>query len=519
MEQQVFPYVQELLDYGLKQNLLTLEDKDYIRNQLLSVLDIDFWIDPIPLGTNERPVSAILDSILEWSVKSGRIEKDSINFRDLLDTKIMGVLVPRPSEVIKRFQTILQEKNSEAATDFFYKLSQDSNYIRTDRISKNEYWTTQTEYGELEITINLSKPEKDPLDIIKTYQNQNSSYPECLLCKENVGYVGRVDHPARQNLRTIPLRLNEEEWYFQYSPYTYYREHAIVFSKDHRPMKITQHTIDSLLDFTDQFPHYFIGSNADLPIVGGSILNHDHFQGGYHSFPMAEAEIEEKFILKGFNMIKVGIVNWPVSTIRLTGMDKRLVSILGAHILKTWRDYSDESVGIHAYSDNEPHNTITPIASRRGKAYELDLVLRNNYTNNEYPFGIYHPHEEVHHIKKENIGLIEVMGLAVLPGRLKEELEILANWIINDHSTEKIRQDPRTSKHVDWIVSMKSKYPNLHKNNVQQILQKEVGYVFAKVLENVGVFKRDQKGREAFRRLIEFTQKNIHECGIKLKEL
>ncbi|MBP0726517.1 UDP-glucose--hexose-1-phosphate uridylyltransferase [Bacillus sp. RG28] len=519
MEQQVFPYIQELLDYGLKQDLFTLEDKDYIRNQLLSVLELDFWIDILPRNTNERPLSAILESILEWSVKTGRIEKDSIIYRDLLDTKIMGVLVPRPSEVINTFQSIVQTKNSEAATDFFYKLSQDSNYIRTDRISKNEYWTTQTEYGELEITINLSKPEKDPLDIIKNYQKQNLSYPECLLCKENVGYVGRVDYPARQNLRTIPLRLNEEVWYFQYSPYTYYREHAIVFSKDHRPMKITRHTIDCLLDFTDQFPHYFIGSNADLPIVGGSILSHDHFQGGYHSFPMAEAEIEEEFTFNGFEMVKIGIVNWPVSTIRLSGIDKRPVSILGAHILKTWRDYSDDSVGIHAYTDQEPHNTITPIARIRGGAFELDLVLRNNCTNKVYPFGIFHPHEEVHHIKKENIGLIEVMGLAILPGRLKEELELLAKWIVTEQSLEKIRQDPRTAKHIDWIVNVKNKYPNLHNDNVQQVLQKEVGYVFSKVLDHVGVFKRDQKGREAFRRFIEFSQKNIHECGIKLKEL
>lgn len=519
MEQQVFPYINELLDYGLKRNLFNLEDKDYIRNQLLSALDLDFWIDIIPRDKNERQLSAILDSILEWSVKTGRIENDSIIFRDLLDTKIMGVLVPRPSEVIKTFQSIVQTKNSEAATDFFYKLSEDSNYIRSDRISKNEYWTTQTEFGELEITINLSKPEKDPLDIIKNYKKQNFSYPECLLCKENVGYVGRVEHPARQNLRTIPLTLNEEEWYFQYSPYIYYREHAIVFSKNHRPMKINQHTIDCLLDFTYQFPHYFIGSNADLPIVGGSILSHDHFQGGYHSFPMAEAEIEEEFTFKGFEMVRMGIVKWPVSTIRLSGMDKRQVSNLGAHILKAWRDYSDESVGIHAYTDQEPHNTITPISRRRGEAFELDLVLRNNCTDKLYPFGIFHPHEELHHIKKENIGLIEVMGLAVLPGRLKEELEILSNWVVKEQSIEKIQLDPRIAKHIDWIVNVKNKYPNLHKENVQQILQKEVGHVFKKVLEHVGVFKRDRQGRDAFRRFIEFTQKNIHECSIKLKEL
>ena len=507
MEQQVFPFIQELLDYGLKKNMFTIEDNDYIRNQLLSILNIDYWIEVKPTRNSERPISSILNSIISWAVMSGRLESDSITHRDLFDTKIMGVLVPRPSEVIKTFESKLQKDGSVAATNYFYQLAQDSNYIRSDRISRNEYWTTKTDFGELEITINLSKPEKDPLEIIANYEKQKISYPECLLCKENVGYSGRLDHPARQNLRTIPLKLNHEDWYLQYSPYTYYKEHSIVFSKNHRPMKISQHTFDCLFDFTSQFPHYFIGSNADLPIVGGSILSHDHFQGGNHLFPMAEAEVEEEFTFHGFEEVKAGVVKWPVSTIRLSGMDKIHVSNLGAHILETWRNYSDESIGIHAYSDKEPHNTITPIVRRRGNTFELDLVLRNNMTNNLHPLGIFHPHEEVHHIKKENIGLIEVMGLAVLPGRLNEELELIAHWLVGDQSTDVISKDPRTVKHTDWALNIKNKYPNIHKDNVHQILQNEVGMVFAKVLEHAGVFKRDLKGKEAFRRFIEFAQK------------
>ncbi|MFD2446656.1 UDP-glucose--hexose-1-phosphate uridylyltransferase [Bacillus sp. CGMCC 1.16607] len=509
MDQHVFTYIQELLNYGLKRKLFAVEDWDYVRNQLLSIFELNEWKEALPQISSERPLIKILDSLLQWAATSGRLEVDSITYRDLLDTKIMGVLMPRPSEVVRTFQALAQKESPEAATSYLYQLSQDSNYIRTDRIKKNEYWTTQTEYGDLEITINLSKPEKDPLVILKEYQNQNITYPECLLCKENIGYFGRFDHPARQTLRTIPLWLNEEEWYLQYSPYIYYKEHAIVFSKEHKPMSISQHTFDRLLDFTNQFPHYFLGSNADLPIVGGSILSHDHFQGGHHSFPMAKAEVEEEFLFQGFEEVKVGIVCWPMSVIRLKGMNKRHVSHLGAHLLKTWRRYTDDSAGIYAYTEEEPHNTITPIARRSGTAYELDIVLRNNRTNKTHPLGIFHPHEDVHHIKKENIGLIEVMGLAVLPGRLKEELELISNWLVGDHSLEQLIKDPRTNKHAEWALSMKNKYPRIHSENVQQYVQIEVGKVFSKVLEHSGVFKRDQKGRDAFRRFIEYAQNTL----------
>jgi UDPglucose--hexose-1-phosphate uridylyltransferase len=494
----IYTSIERLMQYGLQKNLFHEIDKDYVRNQILRVLELeDYEQASAPEETEETPVR-ILKEILDWASGNGRLEENTVTHRDLLDTELMGCLAGRPSEVLRNFQDKADKNGIEAATKDFYQFSKDVHYIRTDRVAKNESWFTDTEYGKLEITINLSKPEKDPKEIAAAKLAKQASYPKCLLCKENVGYTGRLNHPARQNLRTLPVSLAGENWHLQFSPYVYYNEHAILLKEEHEPMKITKKTFDRLLSFVKQFPHYFLGSNADLPIVGGSILSHDHFQGGNHDFPMAMAEYETTFELNDFPHIRAGIVKWPMSVIRLQGEQAGDLAEAADYIFRKWSGYSDETAGIYAFSGETPHNTITPIARKRDNLYELDLVLRNNRTNEEHPDGIFHPHKEVHHIKKENIGLIEVMGLAVLPGRLKEELELLAEAMAGSHPEEKIKSDDRIEKHAEWALSIMEKHTFKDKNDCLRILKEETGLVFSEILEHAGVYKRDEAGREAF---------------------
>ena len=417
-------------------------------------------------------------------------------YRDLFDKRLMNCLVPRPSQVIKTFKE-KYAASPEEATNYYYKLSRDSDYIRRYRVCKDMKWVTKTEYGDIDITINLSKPEKDPKAIAAAKLAKQSGYPKCQLCRENEGYAGRTNHPARENHRIIPITINGGQWGFQYSPYVYYNEHCIVFNGQHVPMKVERATFVKLFDFIKLFPHYFIGSNADLPIVGGSILSHDHFQGGNYEFAMAKAPVEREFTVKGYEDVKAGIVKWPLSVIRLSCTDEKRIIDLADHILKAWRGYTDEEAYVFAETDGEPHNTITPIARKRGDMYELDLALRNNITTPECPFGLYHPHNELHHIKKENIGLIEVMGLAVLPSRLKEEMEILSDYIVDGKD---IRSNEKIEKHADWVDEFRPKYPVINAENVDAVIKEEIGIVFKKVLEDAGVFKRDAKGQAAFDR-------------------
>ncbi|MBN8210480.1 UDP-glucose--hexose-1-phosphate uridylyltransferase [Bacillus sp. NTK071] len=491
--------IERLLHYAIKREIIREWDVSYARNQILDVLQLtEFHLGNAVSDSPESPVE-ILENILDWAYENGRLEENTVTYRDLLDTKIMGCLTERPSNVVDRFETTYREVGPEAATAAFYQFSKDVHYIRTDRFAKNEHWLTATDYGDMEITINLSKPEKDPKAIAAAKTAKASGYPECLLCKENVGYAGRLTHPARQNLRLIPVTLEDKQWYLQYSPYVYYNEHAIVLYGEHEPMKISRGTFDRLLEFVNKFPHYFIGSNADLPIVGGSILSHDHFQGGKHDFPMAKAEIERSVHLSSYPNVKAGIVNWPMSVLRLQGESREELGELADAIFKFWQAYSDEEANVLAYTE-EPHNTITPIARRNGELFELDLVLRNNRTTDEHPMGLFHPHAEVHHIKKENIGLIEVMGLAVLPGRLKEELQLLGDLLTGEEPLNRIAEDERISKHGDWAKSLLEKYPDLEKATIDRILQDEVGLIFSDILSHAGVFKKDPAGEAAFDR-------------------
>ena len=425
------------------------------------------------------------------------MKENSIVYRDLFDTKIMGALTPRPAQVIEKFQA-LRAEDPQKATNWYYQFSQDTNYIRRDRIAKDMQWKAPTEYGELDITINLSKPEKDPKAIAAARNLPASAYPRCQLCAENEGYAGRVNHPARQNHRIVPITINGSPWFLQYSPYVYYNEHCICLNSEHTPMKIDKACFGKLLDFVGQFPHYFVGSNADLPIVGGSILAHDHFQGGRYTFAMAKAPVETPFTFPGYEDVQAGIVKWPMSVVRLTCADPQRLIDLADHILTAWRGYTDEKALILAETDGEPHNTITPIARRRGEDYELDLVLRNNLTTEEHPLGVYHPHAELHHIKKENIGLIEVMGLAVLPARLKTELAAVAEKLAKG---EDLRADPLTASHADWAEGFAGKY-EITADNALDVVQKETGLVFAQVLEHAGVYKRNAEGKEAFLRFL-----------------
>ena len=490
----VYEAIKKLVTYGMETGLISEEEKIYSTNLILDVLKLDDYEEPEE-SYEKVELEPVLKELLDYAVEKGLIE-DSVVYRDLFDTRLMNCLVPRPSQVIKTFK----EKygaSPEEATNYYYKLSRDSDYIRRYRVCKDMKWVTKTEYGDIDITINLSKPEKDPKAIAAAKLAKQSGYPKCQLCRENEGYAGRTNHPARENHRIIPITINGGQWGFQYSPYVYYNEHCIVFNGQHVPMKVERATFVKLFDFIKLFPHYFIGSNADLPIVGGSILSHDHFQGGNYEFAMAKAPVEREFTVKGYEDVKAGIVKWPLSVIRLSCTDEKRIIDLADHILKAWRGYTDEEAYVFAETDGEPHNTITPIARKRGDMYELDLALRNNITTPECPFGLYHPHNELHHIKKENIGLIEVMGLAVLPSRLKEEMEILSDYIVDGKD---IRSNEKIEKHADWVDDFRPKYPVINAENVDAVLKEEIGIVFKKVLEDAGVFKRDVKGQAAFDR-------------------
>ncbi len=489
--------IRKLVQYGLNTGLIKPEDKIYTTNRLLELFRLDeLEEDKEPVTMGEDELETVLFEMMDYAYEQGIMTQNSIVYRDLFDTKIMSQLVPRPSEVISVFWD-KYEKSPREATDYFYKLSQDTDYIRRYRIKKDQKWVASTKYGDLDITINLSKPEKDPKAIAAAKNAKQSGYPKCLLCMENEGYAGRVNHPARQNHRVIPVTINQSRWGFQYSPYVYYNEHCIVFNSEHIPMKIEHDTFCKLFDFVKQFPHYFVGSNADLPIVGGSILSHDHFQGGHYEFAMARAGVERTFKIKGFEDVEAGIVNWPMSVIRISSADSDRLVALADVILNAWRGYTDEAAFVFAETDGEPHNTITPIARKRGDQFELDLVLRNNITTKEHPLGVYHPHAKLHHIKKENIGLIEVMGLAVLPARLKGEMERLAEAIL---SGADIRKDEELEKHADWVEEFLPRYNNISKENIMDILHKEIGNVFMQVLEDAGVYKRTPEGQAAFDR-------------------
>ncbi|MBE6754949.1 MAG: UDP-glucose--hexose-1-phosphate uridylyltransferase [Ruminococcaceae bacterium] len=492
----IFPYINSLVNYAMKYNLIETSDKYYVINTLLDILNLDEYIE-----TEECPdlsLEEILGKILDFAVENELID-DNITERDLFDTRVMSALTPRPSEVINKFNALYAE-SPEKATDYFYKLSCDCDYIRRYRIKKDMKWVYPCEYGNLDITINLSKPEKDPKAIAAAKNAKQSSYPKCMLCRENTGYRGRLNYPARQTLRTVPVLLDGVESSMQYSPYVYYNEHCIVFNNEHTPMKIDKKAFAKLLDFVSVFPHYFIGSNADLPIVGGSILSHDHFQGGHYTFAMAEAPIEKEFVFDGFEDVSAGIVKWPMSVIRLNGKNKEKLVELSDKILTAWRAYTDEDAFVFAETDGVPHNTITPIARRRGEKFEMDLVLRNNITTDEHPLGVYHPHSELHHIKKENIGLIEVMGLAVLPSRLKTELAILEECLVKG---EDVSKNEKIAIHADWADEIKGKYDLITEENVHEIVLKETGLVFKTVLEHAGVYKVTEEGRNAFMRFLE----------------
>lgn len=502
--------IYRLVQYGIDTGLTPECEKNYTINLLLELFKEDDYRAPEEngcaagdgsrlLAADEKPeLEPILKDLLDEAVMRGIIP-DSIVYRDLFDTKLMNCLMPRPAQVRKEFWE-RYEKSPEDATDYFYQLSQDSDYIRRYRIKKDRKWVVTSDYGDIDITINLSKPEKDPKAIAAAKNAKSVSYPKCQLCAENEGYAGRVDYPARENHRVIPITINNSPWGFQYSPYVYYNEHCIVFNQKHTPMKIDREAFVKLFDFIKLFPHYFIGSNADLPIVGGSILSHDHFQGGNYTFAMAKAPIEKKVTIPGFTDVEAGIVKWPLSVLRIRHKDEKRLIELAVHVLEAWRKYTDEAAFIFAETDGEPHNTITPIARKRGELFELDLTLRNNITTEEHPLGVYHPHAQYHHIKKENIGLIEVMGLAVLPSRLKEELELLEDYILEGKDAA---SDERIEKHADWVAEFLPKYERIDRENIREILQKEVGIVFTHVLEDAGVYKCTEEGREAFMRFVE----------------
>ncbi len=488
--------IKKLVCYGIEKGLFTERDRIYVTNRILEILNLDEY--DCEEEFTDVNLEETLKELLDFAVEKGIIE-DSIVHRDLFDTKLMGAMMPRPSEVTDRFNELYNE-SPKAATDYFYKLSCDSDYIRRYRVEKDIKWVAATEYGDLDITINLSKPEKDPKAIAAAKNAPQAGYPKCMLCRECEGYAGRLNFPARQNHRVIPVKINNSDWCFQYSPYVYYNEHCIVFNAKHTPMAINRDTFKKLLDFVKQFPHYFVGSNADLPIVGGSILSHDHFQGGNYTFAMARAEVEYPLSFEGFSDVKAGILKWPMSVIRLSCPDSDRLIELAEKILKAWRGYTDESAFIFAETDGEPHNTITPIARKKEESFELDLVLRNNITTEEHPLGVYHPHKELHHIKKENIGLIEVMGLAVLPARLKNEMALLEDAILENKD---IKNDEALCKHYDWAEEIKRKYDNITRENIDKIVKDEIGLVFAKVLEHAGVYKRTPEGIQAFKKFAE----------------
>lgn len=489
--------IAKLVEYGLQTGLVVPADTRYTINQLLEIFKEDEYEEQEVSG-EEIALPEVLDALTDIAYERGIIDSNDIVTRDLFDTKLMGVLTPPPSKVIEEFEDICGE-DPQKATDAFYKFSQDNNYIRRDRIKKDIRWKVDSPYGKIDITINLSKPEKDPKAIAAAKNAPQSAYPKCQLCMENEGYAGRMNHPARQNHRIIPIQINGSRWGFQYSPYVYYNEHCIVFNGQHVPMKIDHNAFVKLFDFIKQFPHYFLGSNADLPIVGGSILSHDHFQGGRYRFAMADADMEKTVTIPGYEDVQVGILHWPLSVIRIRHKDEKRLIELADHILEKWRGYTDEEAYIFAETEGEPHNTITPIARMNDELFELDLTLRNNITTEECPLGLYHPHSEYHHIKKENIGLIEVMGLAVLPSRLKGEMELLADCLVKKTPIE---DHEELIKHKEWSEKIQAKYPDINDSNVMDILKEEIGQVFVGVLEDAGVYKCTEEGRAAFDRFI-----------------
>ena len=487
--------INELVQYGISKHLVEEDDRVYVTNRLLELFGQMEFSEEI---TEERPLAEILKDMCTYAFENGMIEDDSVTVTDLFDTKIMGLLTPAPSVVRKTFYE-LYKTNSKLATDYYYEFSKRTNYIRIDRIAKDEKWVTETPYGPIDITINLSKPEKDPRDIAKAGQAKKSGYPSCLLCMENEGYAGHISHPARQNHRIIPIKLDGQDYFLQYSPYVYYNEHCIIFNKEHTPMKIDKAVFKKILEFVKLFPHYTAGSNADLPIVGGSILSHDHFQGGRYVFAMAKAPYDRTFTLPGYEDLTAGIVKWPMSVIRLQGKDIDQMTQAADHILTIWKSYTDEAAFIFSETDGTLHNTITPIARMHGGLYELDLVLRNNITTDECPWGVYHPSADLHHIKKENIGLIEVMGLAVLPARLKKEMLLLEEYILTKRD---IRSNEEIEKHADWVDEWINNY-EICRDNIHSILQDEISKVFVKVLECAGVYKRTEEGQKAFDRFVD----------------
>ncbi len=492
----VYAAIGALVDYAVTHGLAEDADRHYLVNALLEKLGLDDY-DPVGDVPFEG-LDDILDTLVDYAAEQGLLKSESITGRDLFDTALMGAVTPRPSDVIETFKNLYDE-SPEKATDWFYQFSQDTNYIRATRVAKDIRWSVPSEFGDIDISINLSKPEKDPRDIAAAKTAKQSAYPKCQLCLENEGYAGRMNHPARQNHRIIPVTINESHWGFQYSPYVYYNEHCIVLNGEHVPMKIDRAAFRKLFDFVGQFPHYFLGSNADLPIVGGSILSHDHFQGGRYEFAMAKAPYESTFTVPGYEDVEAGIVHWPLSVIRLRGEDDEKIIDLADHILKAWRGYTDEAAFIFAETDGEPHNTITPIARKRDGKFELDLALRNNITTEECPLGVYHPHAEYHHIKKENIGLIEVMGLAILPARLKTEMALLAECLTGD---KRMEDYPELGQHAEWARDIAARRTDLNKDNVDDILKEEIGHVFVHVLEDAGVYKCTEEGRAAFERFI-----------------
>lgn len=493
----LYENIKKLVEYGIKTGLTPECERVYTTNLLLDLFGENNYED-VETDMENLDLEEILAGLLEEAKERGLVE-DSVVFRDLFDTKLMNCLLPRPAQVQQEFWKEY-EKSPEAATEFFYKFSQDSDYIRRYRVKKDMKWKVDSPYGEIDITINLSKPEKDPKAIAAAGAAKAVSYPKCQLCMENEGYAGRADHPARETHRIIPLTINGTRWGFQYSPYVYYNEHCIVFNGQHVPMKIDRDAFVKLFDFVKQFPHYMLGSNADLPIVGGSILSHDHFQGGRYEFPMAKAPVEKSFTVKGFEDVQAGIVNWPMSVIRISGPDTERLIALADVILNAWRSYSDEASFIFAETEGEKHNTITPIARKRGDHYELDLVLRNNITTKEHPLGVFHPHANLHHIKKENIGLIEVMGLAVLPARLKKEMAELEEAILCGAD---LRQNEVLAAHADWAEEFLTRHSEVNAENIHEIVQQEIGLVFMQVLEDAGVYKCTEDGRKGFERFID----------------
>jgi UDPglucose--hexose-1-phosphate uridylyltransferase len=493
----LFENIKKLVEYGIQTGLTPECERIYTTNLLLEIFKEDNYEDT-EIDTENLELEDILKNLLDEAVSRGLIE-DSVVYRDLFDTKLMNCLLPRPAQIQREFKE-KYDISPEEATKYYYKLSQNSDYIRRYRVKKDMKWTVDSPYGVIDITVNLSKPEKDPKAIAAAKNAKASTYPKCQLCVENEGYAGRVNHPARENHRIMPITINDSQWGFQYSPYVYYNEHCIVFNGQHIPMKIDRAAFIKLFDFVKQFPHYFLGSNADLPIVGGSILSHDHFQGGHYTFAMAKAPIEKEVTIPRYEDVEAGIVKWPLSVLRIRHKDEQRLIDLADHVLKNWRSYTDEDAFIFAETDGEPHNTITPIARKVGDIYELDLTLRNNITTGEHPLGLYHPHAQYHNIKKENIGLIEVMGLAVLPARLKNELELLACYIVEGKD---IRSNEDIVKHADWVDGFLPKYDSITKENVMDILKEEVGIVFTHVLEDAGVYKCTEEGRNAFMKFIE----------------